>query len=270
MLPQLVAAFAALPALRGLAQQLPGRGVALGVGGLPGSSPAVLVAALSRGFPHRAFLVVAATPAEAERWHADLNVLLGEMVRLYPQREALGEEEPHFEIAGERVETIEAVLSGRVRVLVTTLAATAELTRMARAVVSGRLEIRRGESARLNAIVDQLESMGYERCPSVLDVAQFAVRGGLVDVFGFGMAAPARVEWWGDEVISIREFDLDTQRSEREIDGVMVLPVEPVEPGAEGADRSTVRRSADPVGGSGGRRESGGGRAAFTVGSSSS
>jgi len=227
VLPHLVSVFRAHSVLRTLERNLPRRKQACDISGLPGSSAAVLVAALNEDLPPRVILLVASNPTEAEMWYADLNVLIGDGVRLYPQREALGEEEPHFEIAGERVETIDAVLGGSVRVVVTTLAASAELTRMAGAVELARIYLEEGTSSRLSDFVDQLVSMGYERRPSTLDVAQFAVRGGIVDVYGFGMAAPARIEWWGDEIASIREFDLDSQRSEGTIDSVTLLPVRP-------------------------------------------
>src|SRR5690242_17219850 len=67
--------------------------------------------------------------------------------------------------------------------------------------------------------------MGYTRVPTVTEVAQFSVRGGILDVYGFGMAAPARLEWWGDDVASLRAFDLDSQRSGEAVERVTVLPV---------------------------------------------
>src|SRR5207247_123534 len=70
-----------------------------------------------------------------------------------------------------------------------------------------------------------LGAMGYERVPGVTEVGQFSVRGGILDVYGFGMAGPARVEWWGDAIQSLRGFDLDTQRSGEGIDRVTVLPI---------------------------------------------
>jgi len=227
MLPRLLEAFARLPGYRGLSAALPARGAAVTVGPLPGSSGAVLAARLAADHPQRLFLVVTDTPGAAERWLADLQVLAGGVVRHYPQREALGEEEPHLEIAGERVETLAATLAGDARVLVTTLRATAEVTRMPAAVLAGRLDVRKGAGTRPDEVIERLEAMGYERRPSVLDVGQFAVRGGIVDVFGFGMAAATRIEWWGDEPVSIRHFDLDTQRSESEIDSVTILPITP-------------------------------------------
>lgn len=220
-------ALSRLGSYRALVRGLPKAGAELVVSGLPGAAPAVLLSALSRDNPQRAFLVVTSSPNQAERWLADLEVLVGDQARLYPQREAFGEEEPHLEIAGERVETLAALMGGSLRVVVTTLAATLERTRMPASLTRHRLEIERGASVPLGEVVQLLERMGYERRPSVVDVAQFAVRGGIVDVYGFGMAAPTRIEWWGDEVISLRAFDLDSQRSEGETERVTVLPVRP-------------------------------------------
>ncbi len=225
MLPRLLEVFRGLAPYRGLTRALPSRGAAVGVGGLAGSSAAVLVAALAEDFPQRVLLVVTATPADAERWLADLAVLREAGARLYPQREALGEEEPHLEIAGERVETIAAVLAGEARVVVTTARASAERTRVPRAVAERRFALARGGTMRPADVAARLGAMGFERRPSVLDVAQFAVRGGIIDVYGFGMAAPVRIEWLGDEIISVRRFDLETQRSEGEVGEVTVLPV---------------------------------------------
>src|SRR5439155_1105227 len=109
-----------------LVERLPPSGMRLAVSGLPGSAPAVLVGALARQLPQRVFVCVAPTATDAERWLADVATLVGETAALYPQREALGAEEAHFEIAGERIETLEALLRARVRILVTTARATAE------------------------------------------------------------------------------------------------------------------------------------------------
>src|SRR5437899_10505102 len=92
-----------------------------------------------------------------------------------------------------------------------------------------RLVLAKGEqgagSSTLRETVQRLEAMGYARVPTVTEVAQFSVRGGILDVYGFGMAAPARLEWWGDDIASIREFDLDSQRSGDAIERVTILPV---------------------------------------------
>ncbi|MGE5927432.1 MAG: DEAD/DEAH box helicase, partial [Gemmatimonadota bacterium] len=213
------------PSVQALAERLPGRGSVLRLGGLPGSSGAAVAAWIARHAPQRMIVVVAPTPGEAERWLADLTLLAGVPVALYPQREALGEEEPHYEIAGERAETIEALLSGRLSMLVTTARATAERTLVPAAVEQLRVRLAVGEELPPGELARRLEQMGYTRVATVTEVAEFSVRGGILDVYGFGMAAPARLEWWGDEISSLRAFDLTTQRSQEEMGEVTVLPI---------------------------------------------
>lgn len=224
-------ALGATPSVRELWARLPSRGERLRLGGLPGSSGAALVAWLAEQLPSQLVAVVAATPAEAERWLADLGHLTGLPVGHYPQREALGEEEPHLEIAGERVETLEALLRGQLRILVTTARATAERTRVPAALAAHRLDLAPGQAVPPASVIEALEQMGYRRVPVVTEVAEFSVRGGIVDLYGFGMALPARVEWWGDDVASLRAFDLTTQRSGEELEAVRVLPVATAGPG---------------------------------------
>jgi transcription-repair coupling factor (superfamily II helicase) len=235
----------ALPATRALAEGLPAPGARQGIAGLPGSSPAVLLAALARRLAQRVFVVITPTPTDAERWLADLRALTGTAVALYPQREALGAEEPHFEIAGERVETLELLLSGQVRVLVTTARAAAERTGVPGTLQSMRLVLAKGArgagSGTLRETVQRLEAMGYARVPTVTEVAQFSVRGGILDVYGFGMAAPARLEWWSDDIESLRTFDLDSQRSGEVIERVTILPVR-----TEGRETEAAAQHATP------------------------
>ena len=226
-LDSVIGAVTRLPAFTRLVNTLPAPSEARVVTGLPGSGSATLVAALAHRIPERFFVVAAAHVNEAERWLADLQTLLGsEGVAFYPPREGFGEAEPHMEIAGERVETLERVNRGDVRILLTTARALLERTRMPRALRELRLELRKGDVRRPAALVDHLESIGFERVPTVEDVAQFALRGGILDVYGFGMAEPVRAEFWGDEIVDLRHFELATQRSTREVPLALVLPVD--------------------------------------------
>jgi transcription-repair coupling factor (superfamily II helicase) len=228
-LPRILDALESLPAFARVINAFPSPGSRLTIAGLPGSSDAALGAALARREGERRFFVIVAeTLPDAERWLADLSSLAEDPggVALYPPREGFGEIEPHLEVAGERVETLERVAHGRVRLLVTTARAVLERTRLPGALRRGRLEIRRGEQHRLESLTSHLESIGFERVPLVDDVAQFSVRGGIVDVYGFGMASPVRLEFWGDEITSLRQFDILTQRSTREVEHAIILPVD--------------------------------------------
>jgi len=225
-LASVLSAFERVPAVLELRAMLPGRGEPLRLGGLPGSSAAVLTAWLaSEEGAGRLTVVVAGTPGDAERWLADLRQLLGDAVALYPQREGLGDEEPHVEIAGERIETLEALLGGALTVLVTTARASAERTTIPGALAALRLHLAPGMTYPPGDLTAALDRMGYRRVPAVTEVAEYSVRGGIIDLYGFGMAEPVRLEWWGDEISSLRRFDLTTQRSGLEEPDVSVLPI---------------------------------------------
>ncbi len=216
-----------LPAFTRTLNTLPAPGQRLLTGGLPGSADAVLMATLARRLPTRFFVVAADGVAEAERWLADLQTLVTDTpIALYPPREGFGEAEPHMEVAGERVETLERLTRGELRILLTTARALLEKTRMPRALQDLRVELRKGETHRLSELAAHLEAIGFERVPMVEDVAQFSIRGGIFDVYSFGMAEPVRAEFWGNEIVDLRHFDLVSQRSSRAVDFALVLPVD--------------------------------------------
>ena len=226
-LDALLDAIERLPAFTRVLNTLPAPAARLSLGGLPGSADAALVASLSRRLPTRFFVVAADGVAEAERWLADLATLApDEAIALYPAREAFGEAEPHMEVAGERVETLERLTRGELRILLTTARALLEKTRMPRALQDLRIELKKGDTHRLGELSQHLESIGFERVPMVEDVAQFSIRGGIFDVYSFGMAEPVRAEFWGDEIVDLRHFDLGTQRSSRAVEMALVLPVD--------------------------------------------
>jgi transcription-repair coupling factor (superfamily II helicase) len=239
-LPLLLDAVERLPAFTRLLNTLPAPGERRTIVGLPGSSAAVLAAALARRLPGRFFAIVTQGLPEAERWLADLQSLASDTaVALYPPREGFGEAEPHAEIAGERVETLERVGQGGIRIVLTTARAILERTLVPSAVERARLELRPGDTWRPQDLASHLDSVGFERAPMVEEVAQYSVRGGILDIYGFGMADPVRLEFVGDEIAELRHFDLLTQRSTRPASVALILPV----------DRAGV------TGGAGGRRD---------------
>ncbi|MEX0980174.1 MAG: transcription-repair coupling factor, partial [Gemmatimonadota bacterium] len=177
----------------------------------------------------RVVVAVAEDSGQAAAIEADLDALLGEGVAHgYPQREALPYEsgEPHIRVAGLRVEAVEALFSGRTRLLVTTLRALQERAAVPERLARLRLTIRVGDEPGFGETIRTLEARGFQRTGLVEEVGQFAVRGGLLDVFSFGTTDPVRVEFWGDEITSIRLFDILDQRSTRDVAEVHLLPMD--------------------------------------------
>ena len=227
--PYLIEAFKAQPQLAELLAALPRAGERRDVTGLEGSTPALLAATLCDALPNRLLVVVASGPSTADAAQSDLNAILGENAAvLYPQRETLPYEtgEAHLEVQGLRIEALEALLSGRVRVLVTTPRALQERAEIPERLAELRLHLEAGEQTSPTALAARLEEMGFAQAPVVEQVGQFALRGGILDLFGFGAPEPVRVEFWGDSIESIRYFDVLDQRSTSRTDAVDVLPVQ--------------------------------------------
>jgi transcription-repair coupling factor (superfamily II helicase) len=88
---------------------------------------------------------------------------------------------------------------------------------------SAVLQLRRGANAKMEHLVKQLAGAGYERVAQVTTRGQFAIRGGIVDLYSWHAPLPARLEFFGDEIDSLREFDVDTQTSVRDLTSVDIL-----------------------------------------------
>ncbi len=229
MHPSILEGVRAQAAYRSLRQTLPRPGATVRAANLPGALPAALVATLAADMERRLWIVVTSDPQEAEGIEADLSALMEPgATALYPQREALPfeAEDHHIEVSGQRVEALEALLAGRARLLVTTVRAIQERERIPSSLADLRMTIAVGQQVRPAELAHRLEAMGFERTSLVEQVGDFAARGGIVDLFSFGAQDPVRIEFWGDEVSSIREFDVLDQRSTGGLDRTDILPVE--------------------------------------------
>ena len=225
--------------------QLPTPGTRTVLGGAVGSLGPAVVASLHRAHPERVFVAIAETPRDAVAVEADLEAILDGMgeSHLYPQKEALPyeEAEQHLEIGGLRVEAVEALFTGRAKIMVTTARALQERVPIPSGLADLRATFAVGDALVFSELSGLLEERGFERVALVEEVGQFAVRGGILDIFSIAAGGPVRLEFWGDEIISIRSFDISNQRSTGELTETHVLPVDFRRTGDENSP--TVSRS---------------------------
>jgi transcription-repair coupling factor (superfamily II helicase) len=88
---------------------------------------------------------------------------------------------------------------------------------------SGVAQLRRGANAKMEHLIEQLADAGYERAAQVATRGQFAIRGGIFDLYSWQAPLPVRLEFFGDEIDSLREFDIDTQTSVRDLPSVDIF-----------------------------------------------
>src|ERR687898_2615350 len=85
------------------------------------------------------------------------------------------------------------------------------------------MELGAGTEIELDATLERLVALGYERVDRASRPGEFTVRGGIVDMFPSTRRSPVRVEWWGDEIESVRAVSLATQRVVRELETITVF-----------------------------------------------
>ena len=208
----------------------------LRVAGLAGPARPLVVAELLQTHPRAAVVVVRSLP-DAHRWTQDLK-FFGAPVLEFPEREPrLWRGGHHREADAERAVIARRLAAGEPVVVVATPAAL-DTTLPAPADFSARtLRIGVGDRLERELLLEAFETAGYERVDTVVEVGQWSVRGGIVDVFVPSHPSPARLEFFGDDVESIRRFDPTTQRSTDALDELLVLPLGGPADDAAGAAR---------------------------------
>jgi len=194
-----------------------------------GSADALLLArhALARREAGQMLCIVAADPADAQRLVDELPFFAPELrVALFPDWETLPYDSfsPHQDLISERLATLWRVRSRDLDVVL--LPATTALTRLAPPGFMAGYTFHFKQKMRLDeaALKGQLTLAGYSHVSQVVSPGEYAVRGGLIDLFPMGSPVPYRVDLFGDEVDSIRTFDPDTQRSLYPVPEVRLLP----------------------------------------------
>ncbi|RPE81173.1 transcription-repair coupling factor [Vulcaniibacterium tengchongense] len=214
------------------------------------ASPSALALHVARAAAahHAPVLAVARDNHAAHQLESDLRTLLGAGSALevlpFPDWETLPYDvfSPHPDIVSQRLAALHRLPTlerGIVVVPVQTL-----LQRLAplKHVVGGSFDVRVGQRLDLDAEKRRLESAGYRHVPQVLDPGDFAVRGGLLDVYPMGAEQPFRVELLDDEIETIRAFDPETQRSLDRIEAVKLLPGREVP-----LDEAALKRALDAL-----------------------
>jgi len=131
---------------------------------------------------------------------------------------------PDPEIAAERLALLaEIEREKKPHLIVATRAGLDQSAPSPAALHSALLPIGRGATAPMEGVIEMLVQAGYERVAQVTTRGHFAVRGGILDLFSWQTPRPIRAEYFGDEVESLREFDIDTQTSVRNLQRVDVL-----------------------------------------------
>src|SRR6201981_3618108 len=132
---------------------------------------------------------------------------------------------PHPELQEERATALWKIATGKASIVVSPVAATAILQRTAEYYSDLARILRRGESFDVDNLLAHLNTVGYTSADVVEMPGEYALRGGILDVYSPEAERPVRIEFFGDEVESIRRFDPASQRSSNPMDEALLLPL---------------------------------------------
>jgi len=130
----------------------------------------------------------------------------------------------HVMLRTEALTRFSAQMGNRVGALVTYPEALAEKVVISKAIAENIIHIKTADVLDVDALLGKLVDFGFERTDFVYEPGQFAIRGGILDIYSFGNEKPYRIELFGNDVDSIRIIDPETQLSERRLLQVSIIP----------------------------------------------
>ncbi len=211
----------------------PGAARAVKVGGAPEGLDALLIGDLARSAPH-GLLHMARDDARLASMAEMLAFFAPEITVLtLPAWDCLPYDRvsPHTDISSRRMEVLSRLAADKISgpfAVITTISAALTRVPPRQTLREAHFKATAGERIDLAALPTFLERIGYTRAGTVMEPGEFAVRGGIVDIYPPGVEQPLRLDLFGDTVESVRVFDPLTQRTTGTREGMSLLPVSEV------------------------------------------
>ncbi len=203
------------------------RGETVQVEGLPVAAKALLLAQWTRDGA-RPLVIITYNMEQAERLASDLQRYAVEKVAVLPSStETLffTEGAPDMGALGRRTSALQALACKEARIIVGPVGAWLQRTVPAELLANRRVELVADQTADIGALEKSLVEYGYERVEAVEQPGQWTRRGGILDLFPGDASQPYRIDFFGDDVESIRPFDVESQRSAGRVERVTVTPI---------------------------------------------
>ncbi len=196
---------------------------------------------------NRSQLVIAGSELKAKELYQDLSCFLKNRVCYYPSKDIIfySADVKSGEIVKNRFEIIARMLQGESLTAVLSVEALFDRLVMPEIFKDYILKLKVGDTVDLHELEKKLVFMGYERCDMVEGQGQFAVRGGIMDLFSTVSDNAVRIEFWGDEIDSIRILDAVSQRSVENTDNVRIYPMRELVYGEENISRAVEALKAE-------------------------
>ncbi|HHT9147362.1 MAG TPA: hypothetical protein ACFYD4_17040, partial [Candidatus Wunengus sp. YC61] len=209
------------------------------VNGLWGSSASFFIAALASEQlkatkTHHRLLLVVPSIEEAEEDMEDLKTFLDGHAKLFPADENIFTKnyEDEGEVLAQRLQILNQILYGDIQdnckfdIIVTPIQALLQPVPSPKSITKNILCLQRNHEYPREELVSWLQKHHYQLTSQVENYGEYALRGGIVDIFPYASDSPYRIEYFGDEIESIRRFNIESQQSEQELDSCQILSVD--------------------------------------------
>jgi len=196
------------------------------LGGVIGSFRAFVCAFVTEKL-NRPLLYIANNADSAERLRDDLELLTAAQPLTFlpaTEFEPYDANDANPSLISLRLETMETYLSADLWISVATAEGLMQSFPLPESFVDNQLYIKVGQRLNFDSLLQGLQKLGLKREEMVEQVGEFSVRGGIVDLFVWNVNDPLRIEFFGDEVESIRRFDVFSQRSVEALNEIILLP----------------------------------------------
>ena len=185
-----------------------------------------LMYALGKDYGHT--LIVLSSEDKAKKLYEEYR-FLNENTSYYPAKDLLFyQADIHGkQLVKQRMETLQMMMEAKSQVtVITTIDGFMDELPSEAEIKGDILTISNGEALEFESLKEKIIKLGYDREAQVDGPGQFAVRGGIIDIYPLTEELPIRIEFWGDEVDSIRTFDVDSQRSVENLEQIVIYPAD--------------------------------------------
>lgn len=196
------------------------------------NAPKALIAALAQKTTGKHILILTGGSVEETRLFHDFAFFTDVKVFDFPAWETLPSESiaPSPDTVGERYQLLQKLVSDSTPcIIVSNLQACLQRLLPPKSFNDLYLSLNVGDLLPFQPLIDRLNAMGYKRSPIAGDKGEFAVRGGIIDIFPVSLPDPYRLEFWGDELESIRIYDPIGQKTIRRVESVQITPAQELE-----------------------------------------
>ncbi len=184
----------------------------------------VHMAYATKFYTDKPICIITYNEMQAKRIKKDFN-FFDDYVATFPKRDVISFDyiAESKDVLHDRISTLNAIVDGKAPIIITTVEAVMQKMISKESLYKNLMTLKVGNEISLDVLKSKLVLLGYERYELIEGKGQFSIRGGIIDI-ATSKESGIRIELWGDEIDSIRNFDINTQRSTENLKEVTIYP----------------------------------------------